>query len=151
MPRIPELTALDTVTAGDLIPIYSQTNGDARKTSVSNLKTFVQGGDTANDFQRQAIAVGVSGFSVQVTDSAVNTFLILQGTVALASGTIVFPLNTNATDGQEIMIFSLRQVNAITFNGNGAANVYGAPSSLAAEDSVRFRYDSTTNSWYGVT
>jgi len=49
MPTINQLTATDTVTASDLIPIWSSTDGDARKASANTLKTYLTGGVSVND------------------------------------------------------------------------------------------------------
>jgi hypothetical protein len=49
MPTINQLTAVDAVQAGDLIPIFSQANGDARKTSLTTLAAFIKTLITSTD------------------------------------------------------------------------------------------------------
>jgi hypothetical protein len=68
----------------------------------------------------------------------------------LAAGTITLPLNTGTPDGTEVLITTTQQITAFTLAGNGAAAVYGAPSTLAAEDFFRVRYVLSTNSWYRI-
>jgi len=41
MPTINQLTAVDYVTAGDLVPIFSTSNGAARQAPKSVLKAFM--------------------------------------------------------------------------------------------------------------
>ena len=45
MPAINQLNALGTPSESDLVPVYSQQNGDARKLSLGNLKDFVLADD----------------------------------------------------------------------------------------------------------
>lgn len=42
MPTINQLSAVDTVAAGDAIPLYSQAQGDARKSSITVLIDFIR-------------------------------------------------------------------------------------------------------------
>jgi hypothetical protein len=42
MPTINQLSAITTVSGSDLIPVYSQTNGDSRKLSITNLLAYMQ-------------------------------------------------------------------------------------------------------------
>lgn len=45
MPTINSLNAIDSPDGSDLLPIWSQQNGDARKISVNNLKDYILAGD----------------------------------------------------------------------------------------------------------
>ena len=42
MTTINKLTAVDAVTGADAIPIYSSANGDARKSSITTLLTYIK-------------------------------------------------------------------------------------------------------------
>lgn len=43
MATINQLSAVDTLQGGDQIPVYDQSNGDARKTSLTTLAAFING------------------------------------------------------------------------------------------------------------
>lgn len=42
MPTINQLTAVDAVVGADSMPIYSSANGDARKSSITTLLTYIK-------------------------------------------------------------------------------------------------------------
>jgi hypothetical protein len=48
------------------------------------------------------------------------------------------------------LITTTQQITAFTLNANGAAQLYGVPTTLAAEDHFRVRYFQSTNSWYTI-
>lgn len=155
MPTINQLNAIDNPTASDLLPIYSQSNGDARKISLGNFLKWIQDNLTfpsagQPEFVTQYAAPSATGFSVAVNDDSNNTWLILTPTAGYAAGTIVLPALGNAVDKQEVLINCTQQVSALTVNGNGATAVTGAPASLGADDFFRMRYDLATHSWYRV-
>lgn len=57
MPTINQLSSIDTLSSGDQIPVYSASNGDARKASMSAIKDFVQ-----TDFVPDGGILAISGF-----------------------------------------------------------------------------------------
>lgn len=148
MSQINQLSSADTIQLGDLFVLFSSNNGDSRKTAASVLLNFVKQNLGAVDFVTQREVVAAPGFNVQVADNGNNIWLLLQPTTALASGAITLPALSNAIDGQEIMVFCLRQITTFTVNGNGAVAVYGAPSALGAESNFTLRFDAGSNSWY---
>lgn len=81
MPTINQLSALSTLTDGDLLPVFSTTNGDARKVSMAVLKEFVNEADNSNN--------GILGLSSFFTMRKTG------GTVAL---TTAYQNITNWTD-----------------------------------------------------
>jgi len=60
------------------------------------------------------------------------------------------PLNTTTPDGTEVLITSTQIITTLTIGPNGAANVFGAPATLAANGFARLRYVAATNSWYRI-
>lgn len=88
-----------------------------------------------------------TGFSITLTQDTSNQWLVLNPSSSLASGTITMVAPGSATDGQEIMISSTKQVTALTVAPNGGT-VYGAPSVLAAGVTYRAKYDSSLTSWF---
>lgn len=155
MPAINQLSATDTISAGDLLAVYVQSNGDARKAALSVLLDYIQDNLTfpsagAPQFTTQYAAPSASGFSVSITSGSNNIHLILTPTAGYAAGTIVLPPVGVLIDKQEVLVNTTQQVTTLTVNGNGAIAVTGEPGTLAADDFFRLRYDLTTQTWYRV-
>lgn len=150
MPQINQLAAVDQVQPGDQIPIYSSDNGDARKASLSLLKTFFQEGLTAADDKiTQHSAPSATGFSIQVNNDADSVWLVLTPTAGFAAGTLVLPAVANCVDRQEVLVNCTQAVTTLTVSGNGAT-VTGAPAALTANGFFRLRFDAITDTWYRV-
>ena len=148
MPTINQLSAVDTVTASDLIPIWSSTDGDARKASANTLKTYLTGGVSVNDgLITQTASPAATGFNVSVPTA--GTWLILTPVAAYAAGTITLPFFDDVQGGQIVMVNCSQAVTALTVNGNGAT-VIGAPTTLTANSFFTMRYRADTTAWYRV-
>lgn len=159
MPTINQLTAMDEVTAGDLVAVYSQSNGDARKAAMSVLLAFMQANLTFSTFtgqgeyKTQYSAPSSTGFNVIITDEVddnTNVHLILTPTAGYAAGTITLPPMTGCVDKQEVLVNCTQQVTTLTIDGNEATAVTGEPTSLGADDFFRLKYDLPTKTWYRV-
>ena len=155
MPTINQLNSIDTPSGSDLLPLYSQSNGDARKLSLSNLQQWlIDNAPAASSSQPQFItqyaAPSATGFTVQVLDGSDNVWLILTPTAGFAAGTIKLPDASKCVDKQEVLINCTQAVTTLTINGNGATAVTGAPTALAANAFFRLRFDLATSSWYRV-
>jgi hypothetical protein len=151
MTTINQLSQMAQVSGADLLPVYSSTNGDARKLSVSALLTYFQ-----TTFAAPTMATNVyvpsTGFSIAVpTPVAQQQWIILQPISTLATGTITLPLNTTTPDGTEVLVSTTQQITAFTLSLNGASAAYGDPTTLAAEDFFRMRFVQSTNSWYRIS
>lgn len=150
MPQINQLPLMNTLSGGDQIPIYSPNNGDARRTPLSALLAYFQTTFAAPTMATNLYTPG-PGFSIAVpTPVAQQQWMVVQPAGTLASGSITLPLNTGTPDGMEVLITTTQQITAFTLVANGAANVYGAPTTLAAEDFFRMRFVQSTNSWYRI-
>ena len=150
MPTINQLSAVQAVAAGDLLPIYSQANGDARKAAISVIAAYIQSLLTAvDDKQTQYAAPSATGFTVLITDSALSIWLVLTPVAGYAAGTIKLPLLANCVDKQEILVNTTQAVTTLTIDGNGAT-VTGAPTGLAANAFFRLRFEAVTGTWYRV-
>jgi len=150
MPQINQLSSTDEVQPGDQVPIYSAANGDARKASLSLLKTFFQEGITAADDKiTQYAAPSATAFSVQINNDADSVWLVLTPTAGFAAGTLVLPAVANCVDRQEVLVNCTQAVTTLTVSGNGAT-VTGAPTTLAANGFFRLRFDTITDTWYRV-
>jgi len=150
MPEINQLSAVDSVAAGDQIPIYCAANGDARKASMTALAAFMQDQITSTDDKlTQYAAPSASGFSVQIHDDADSVWLVLTPVAGYAAGTIVLPAVANCADKQEAVVNCTQAVTTLTVSGNGAT-VTGAPATLAANAFFRLRFDGVTHTWYRI-
>jgi hypothetical protein len=150
MPQINQLPLMVTLSGGDQLPIYSPNNGDARRTPLSALLAYFQATFAAPTMATNLYTPG-TGFNVAVpTPVSQQQWMVVQPAGTLASGTITLPLNTGTPDGMEVLVTTTQQITAFTLAANGAAAVYGEPTTLAAEDFFRMRFVQATNSWYRI-
>ena len=151
---IERLALVDTATGGTYFAI--NINGQDYRLSITGLTDFLQGSLVFppfvgfQDYVTQYAAPSSSGFSVSITNNSNNTHLILTPTTGFAAGTIVLPAVANVIDKQEVLVNCTQQVTALTVNGNGAVGVTGEPTSLAADDFFRLKYDALTSTWFRV-
>jgi hypothetical protein len=150
MSNINQLSGISQVSGGDLLPVYVPNNGDARKVSVNQLLQYFQTTFAAPTVATNLYTPG-TGFNVTVpTPVSEQQWMVIQPAGTLATGTITLPLNTGTPDGTEVLITTTQQITAFTLAANGAANLYGVPSALSAQDFFRMRFYQATNSWYRV-
>ena len=148
MPTINQLTAVDTVTASDLFPLWSSTDGDARKASANTLKTYLTGGVSVNDgLITQTASPAATAFNISVT--VAGTWLIITPVAVYATGTITLPFFDDVEGGQIVLVNCSQAVTALTVAGNGAS-VIGAPTALTANSTFTMRYRADTTAWYRV-
>lgn len=159
MTTINQLTRLDSLSAGDLLPVFSTGDGDARAAAISVLQAYMQANLTFSggvSYASQYAAPAATGFSVTITDGSsdgitdTNVHLILTPLAGYAAGTIVLPAKTGLVNKQEVLVNCTQAVTALTISLNGAAAAIGAPTTLAANAFFRLKYDSVTSNWYRV-
>lgn len=155
MPTINKLTRSDEVSAGDVLPVYIQNQGDARGVAVSVLQGYMQENLTfppatgMQEYVTQYAAPSATAFNIQIVAGS-NIHLILTPTAGFAAGAITLPPLSGLVDKQDILVNCTQQVTAFTINANGATAVTGEPSSLGADDFFRLKYDAGTSTWYRV-
>jgi hypothetical protein len=155
MTTINKLTRADTVNAGDVVPVYIQSQGDARGVAVSVLQEYMQESLTfplatgMQEYVTQYAAPSSTGFNISITAGS-NIHLILTPTAGFATGAITLPPVAGLVDKQDVIVNCTQQVTAFTINGNGATAVTGEPSSLGADDFFRMKYDLQTSTWYRI-
>ena len=150
MPTINQLAGISQVSSGDQLPIYVPNNGDARKVSVNQLLQYFQTTFAAPTVATNLYTPG-TGFNITVpTPVSEQQWMVIQPAGTLAAGTITLPLNTGTPDGTQVLVTTTQQITTFTLALNGSANVYGAPSTLAAQDFFTMRFYQATNSWYRV-
>lgn len=151
---INQLSAASSVSAGDLMAVWSTSNGDTRKISFTTLLAFVQANlvATATDNKiTQYAAPSATGFTVAISSTdGTSTWLILTPVAGYAAGTITLPAVATCVDRQEILVNCTQSVTTLTISGNGATAVTGAPTTLAANGFFRLRFDLLTKTWYRV-
>jgi len=150
MPYINQLPLLAVASPGDQIPVYTPNNGDARRLPIGALLQYFQ-----QTFASPTLATNVytpgTGFNLPVpTPVAQQQWMLIQPAGTLATGSVTLPLNTSTPDGTEVLITTTQQITAFTLNANGASQLYGDPTTLAAEDFFRMRFVQATNSWYRI-
>ena len=150
MPTINQLAGLSQVSGGDLLPVYASNNGDARKVSITQLLQYFQQTFAAPTLATSIFTPG-TGFNVAVpTPVAQQQWMLIQPAGTLALGTVTLPLNTQTPDGTEVLVTTTQQITGFTLAANGAAQLYGVPTTLAAQDNFRVRFVQATNSWYRI-
>lgn len=93
MPTINQLSAVDSLSGSDLLPIYSQTNGDARKTSLNSVKEFVEDG-----FNLQGGILAISSlFSLRKTTQQVVAIGTSYSNIANWDSDLIVPSNDRTT------------------------------------------------------
>jgi len=156
--KINNLSSSDSLSAGDLLVIFSAANTDSRKTTLTTLLAWLQANLTFTaqgfvDYVTQYAAPSATGFNVTITDGAddnTNVHLILTPVAGYAAGTITLPPVAGVVDKQEVLVNCTQAVTTLTIDGNGATAVTGEPSTLAADDFFRLKYDAATSTWYRV-
>lgn len=149
MPTINELNAATQVSGSDLLPIFSQSNGDARKLSLTNFAAWLQGQLTMNDDKVSQYAAPTTGSTVSVADDQNSVWLILTPAAGLGALTLKMPLVDNTIDRQEVLVNSTQSVTTLTLDANGST-IVGAPTSLSANGFFRLRFDAVMKTWYRV-
>jgi hypothetical protein len=159
MPSINQLTRTSDLSAGDLVPLFSTDNGDARAAAMSVLLAYMQANLSFNsnftDYVSQYEAPVATGFNVTISDGSTdgvtetNVHLILTPLAGYAAGTITLPLKASVVDKQEVLVNCTQAVTTLTVAGNGAT-VVGAPTTLAANAFFRLKYDAVLSTWYRV-
>ena len=157
MSRIIDLTAVDTLAAADNLLLYSAANGDARRASLTALLDFIESNITVTGStfatQYSAPAAGNTvqiGSSASDADGSENVHLILTPAGTLATLTLKLPLSTDCVDKQEIMINCTQIVTTLSWDANGASDIVGEPTTLAANAFLRLKYDAVATNWYRV-
>lgn len=150
MPYINQLPALDQLSGGDQLPVYSPVNGDARRVSITALLDFFQGNFADPNYLTIINAPTNSGFNLQLGAQTQSLFLILNPSGAFAAGTITLPPVASCFDGQEILVASSQSIAALTVAGNGATLV-GAPGALGIGGFFTIRFNRLQSAWYTLS
>lgn len=156
MTTINQLSAINSVSAGDLLAVFSTANGDARKAAMSVLLAYMQDNleFSAPKPLSQYATPSASGFTVAIPgggDGSEDTHLILTPIGSYAEGTIQLPPVLTCVDKQLVIVNNTKFVTTLTIDGNGAAGVIGAPTTLALQDFFTLQFDLQTTNWYRIS
>jgi len=147
---IPQLNTTNSLALGDYLIIYSQSNGDTVKASLASFINFLKTSYSSVTWQQQFVTPS-AGVTTQIIDNGNPTWLIIQPSGGVASYSVTLPSVTNCTDGQELMLSTTQQISTFSINPNGATAIFGAPTSLGADDFLKFRFYVNTASWYRIS
>ena len=150
MPTINQLPVLSQLSGGDQLPVYSPTNGDARRVSITSLIEYFQANFADPDYLTIINAPTNSGFNIQIGAQTQNVFLIINPTGTFAAGTITLPPVASCFDGQEIVVACSQVINTLTITPNGAT-VIGAPNAFSAGGFFALRFNVLQSAWYTVS
>jgi hypothetical protein len=150
MPTINQLSQLNQLSGSDQLPVYSASNGDARKASLSTLLAYIEAQFVSPDYVTQYASPNVNGFVVNVASTTQSTWLLLTPTSAFATGTIVLPAAAQIPDGLELLVYSSQDITSLAVSLNGATAVNNAPGALYAGATFALRFDKLSNAWWTV-
>lgn len=139
MTPINKLSGIDAIALGDLLPIFSQSEGDVRKISLTQLRALLVPVDA---LVTQYAAPTATGFTITVAQA--DTRLIITPGAGYAVGTIALPV---ALHGQKIVANCTQAVTTLSFS-NGT--VIGGPSSLSADGFFTLEYEAVLGRWYRI-
>ncbi len=150
MPTINQLNAADQVSGSDLLPLYSQANGDARKFSLTNLLNWLSGQQIATqDNKITQYAAPLAASTTMFVDNQNSVWLVLTPAGTIATATLKLPLVSNVLDRTELLVNSTQTITTLTLDANGAT-IIGGPATLAANGFFRLRFDIVMKTWYRV-
>lgn len=84
------------------------------------------------------VAGAATGFSYTVPINITDLQIIPSATIA--TGTVVFPVLANCTDGMELVVGTTQTITTFTLTAGTGTTIYGAPTTLAANACVRFKF-----------
>lgn len=150
MPTINQLSAVTSVVASDLLPLYSSANGDARKASMSVVLDFIEANFGSPEFTTIINAPTSPGFNILMAAATSNLWLIINPTGPFVAGTITLPPVASCYDGQQIIVTCSQSITTLTLAGNGAT-IVGAPTALGTGGFFALRFNDLQSAWYCVS
>ena len=156
MATINQLSALDSLQGGDNIAVYDASNGDARKSSLTLLSEWLQSiWIYPATLKREPTFIDISTLpsssTVTISTDGANYHFTLGG----ASVTLValqLPGSADAADNQEVSVTATTALTQLQMLVGTGASVVGGGflGAFAIADSVRFKYNLATTTWYRI-
>lgn len=145
------LNITDKINDCDSVVIWSANNQDYRGVPVDLLIEKIQESIKKVDYPPINIQHfnPNADFTLDIENHKVGTYLILNPSVSITTGSIKLPERYSVNDGQVLLVACSQQVNNFSIDGNNAL-VIGAPNALAANGFFKLKYDKLSNTWYRV-
>ncbi len=145
------LNITDKINDCDSVVIWSANNQDYRGAPVDLLIDKIQASIKKVDYPPIHIQHfnPNADFTLDIENHEVGTYLILNPTSGLSTGSIKLPDRYSVQDAQEVAVACSQQITSFSIDGNGAL-VVGAPNTLAASGFFKLKYDKLSNTWYRV-
>lgn len=145
------LNITDRIGPNDSVVLWSANNQDFRGVPVDLLIEKIQEGIEKVDYPPINIQHfnPNANFTLNIENHEVGTYLILNPTSGLSTGSIKLPERYSVQDAQEVAVACSQQITSFSIDGNGAL-VVGAPNTLAASGFFKLKYDKLSNTWYRV-
>ena len=145
------LNITDRIGPNDSVVLWSANNQDFRGVPVDLLIEKIQEGIEKVDYPPINIQHfnPNADFTLDIENHEVGTYLILNPTSGLSTGSIKLPERYSVQDAQEVAVACSQQITSFSIDGNGAL-VVGAPNTLAASGFFKLKYDKLSNTWYRV-
>ena len=144
MTTINQLSKLDKVNAGDLVPVWATNKGDDRAAAISVLQTYMQDNLTfPRDKATQTEEPNASGFTIQVNST--TSWLLLKPTAAFGAGTITLP--AEPIDKDQITISTTETITSLTINST-VVTIPRPAAALNAHTAITMKYDAVSKNWY---
>lgn len=145
------LNITDRIGPNDSVVLWSANNQDFRGVPVDLLIEKIQESIKKVDYPPIHIQHfnPNANFTLNIENHEVGTYLILNPSVSIETGSIKMPERYDVADGQVLLVACAQQVNNFSVDGNNAL-VIGAPNALAANGFFKLKYDKLSNTWYRV-
>ena len=145
------LNITDRIGPNDSIVLWSANNQDFRGVPVDLMIEKIQESIKKVDYPPIHIQHfnPNANFTLNIENHEVGTYLILNPSVSITTGSIKLPERYDVTDGQVVLVASSKVVTGFSIDGNNAL-VIGAPTTLAAGGFFKLKYDKISNTWYRV-
>lgn len=145
------LNNTDRIGPCDSVVVWSANNQDFRSFPFEGLVEKIQESIEKVDYPPIHIQHfnPNADFTLNIENHESGTYLILNPSVSIATGSIKLPERYDVIDGQVLLVACAQQVNNFSVDGNNAL-VIGAPNALAANGFFKLKYDKLSNTWYRV-
>lgn len=145
------LNTTDTLEAGDQVVLFRTKNGDYRAIPFDTLVQLILDQVPTPVYQAATIQLfnPNANFTKEIDNNAAGTYLVMNPSTVIASGTLVLPSISSIVDGQEVLVTSSEQITNLTIDANGAT-VIGAPDAMGATAFFKLKYEELSETWYRV-
>lgn len=143
------LPVTQTVSAGDMLPIFVQDQGVSMAAALSTIAAYIQALLSPANYWENVFSIPTAGQSIAASLSTNNLWYVLQPAGTIATLTVALPSVSTAIDGQEVMLSTTNTVTALTLTSTGST-IIGASSGLSATTPQRFKYVQALSTWMRI-